>query len=75
MKKTVILSMLSLGLTACHTMNRTPNLGGVGEYGFTYDLDATPSPFEDTSYQPLTIYDLTAPTIITVTNQTSSRVL
>lgn len=74
MKKIIILSLLAIGLTGCHTVNRTPYTGGMGEYGFTYDLDGTPSPFKDTSYRPLTVYDLAAPIIITVTNQPPPRV-
>ncbi|MEO7300358.1 MAG: hypothetical protein ABI042_17470 [Verrucomicrobiota bacterium] len=70
MKKLFIISICAAGLTACNTstINRTPNTGGRGEYGFTYDLEGTPSPFRDTSYQPLTPQEMAAPVIVTVTN-------
>jgi hypothetical protein len=69
MKKAFISSLLALGLVACGTpFDHTPNPGGLGEYGFTYDLGGTPSPFIDTSYRPLTPADLAAPTIVVVTN-------
>ncbi len=75
MKKTFILSLLALGLTACETMNRVPYSGDLGNYGFTYDLDGTPSPFIDNSYIPLTASDLAAPIIVVVTNQPSAKVI
>ncbi|MEO6337421.1 MAG: hypothetical protein ABIP71_11450, partial [Verrucomicrobiota bacterium] len=43
----------------------------MGHYGFTYDLDNSPSPLQDTSYRPLTTADLAAPIIIYVTNNTA----
>ncbi len=69
MKKVFTLSILALGLVGCDTINRTPNTGGMGEYGFTYDLNGSPSPFVDTSYRPLTVYDLAAPSVVIVTNR------
>lgn len=73
MKNILILSVLALGLVGCETYNRVPYTGGVGEYGFTYDLDSSPSPFSDTSYQPLSPYELAAPIIVVVTNQPPER--
>lgn len=73
MKKVFALALLAVGLTACNTMNRAPYSGGLGEYGFTYDLDGSPSPFVDTSYRPLTVYDLAAPSVVIVTNRPPPR--
>ena len=65
MKNLLILLLGVLALTACKTAKRTPNYGGMGEYGFTYDLENSPSPFTDTSYRPLTAQDFSAPTVVT----------
>jgi hypothetical protein len=75
MKKIFFLAMLGIGLAGCETYDRVPYSGTMGNYGFTYDLDASPSPFVDTSYRPLTPYDLMAPIIITVTNQPQPQVI
>lgn len=68
MKKNLLLSLIVIVLAGCETAKRTPYLGK-GEYGFTYDLDNSPSPFRDTSYRPLTVRDLSRPIMITPTNQ------
>lgn len=79
MKKLFILSALALGFAGCKSYetfeeraSRVP-YGGFGEYGFTYDLDNSPSPFVDASYRPLTAFDLAAPIVVVVTNQPPSR--
>ena len=68
MKKNLILLLAVFVLAGCKTSNRAPDTG-MGEYGFTFDLDNSPSPFRDTSYRPLTVRDLSKPIIITPTNQ------
>lgn len=73
MKKNFVLLLLAVGLAGCESYNRAPYAGRVGNYGFTFDLDNSPSPFVDTSYRPLTAKDLMAPMIIIVTNQPLAR--
>ena len=68
MKKTFILLLVAVALAGCETYNTGP-YNKMGAYGFTYDLDNSPSPFVDTRYRPLTPYDLAAPIIVVVTNQ------
>jgi hypothetical protein len=68
MKKTFILLLVTVGLAGCETYHTGP-YSKMGAYGFTYDLDSSPSPFVDTRYRPLTPYDLAAPIIVVVTNQ------
>ncbi|MEO6034264.1 MAG: hypothetical protein ABIQ35_03320 [Verrucomicrobiota bacterium] len=68
MKTNLILSLAVLVLAGCETSHRAPYMG-VGEYGFTFDLDNTPSPFRDTSYRPLNVRDLTRPIPVAATNQ------
>jgi hypothetical protein len=75
MKKFFVLPLLIIGLAGCETYNRAPYSGTMGDYGFTYDLDNSPSPLVDTGYRPLTPFDLAAPIIITVTNQAPPRVV
>ena len=73
MKKNLILSLIAVGLAGCYTADRTPYMGSMGEYGFTHDLNSSPSPFVDTSYRPLTAFDLAAPIIVVVTNRPPPR--
>lgn len=68
MKKNLVLLLAVLVLAGCETSKRSPRTG-MGEYGFTFDLDNAPSPFRDTSYQPLTVHDLSRPIAVTPTNQ------
>ena len=75
MKRNLILSSLLLALAACETAKRTPYLGGVGEYGYTYDLNNSPSPFVDTSYRPLTVRDLSGPIMVTATGRVAVAIL
>lgn len=75
MKKAFFLSLIAVGLVGCYTADRTPYMGSVGDYGFTYDLNNTPSPFVDTSYRPLTAFDLAAPIIVVVTNRPPSTIV
>lgn len=74
MKKFLIVSVLALGLAGCETAYH-PSYTPMGDYGFTYDLDNSPSPFVDTSYRPLTAFDLAAPIIVVVTNQPPPRIV
>jgi hypothetical protein len=79
MKNFLILSLLALAATGCNTPDtRSPYTGMTGEmgaYGFTYDLNAQPTPFTDTGYRPLTPFDLAAPTIIVVTNSAPPKII
>ena len=68
MKKNLMLSLAFIFLAGCATANRTP-YNGKGEYGFTFDVPNSPSPFRDTSYRPLTVRDLAKPIIFARTNQ------
>ncbi|MEP6662019.1 MAG: hypothetical protein ABJC04_00015 [Verrucomicrobiota bacterium] len=68
MKKTLILSLLAVGLAGCESAKRVP-YNGVGEYGYTFDLDNSPSPFRDTGYHPLTARDLREPIRVIATNE------
>ena len=73
-KKFLILLLLGLGLAVGQAYDHLP-YSTMGEYGFTYDLDGSPSPFTDNSHRPLTIKDLNAPIILIVTNQPAPRVV
>lgn len=74
MKKILILSLFAIGLVGCETYTERYNATR-GDYGFTYDLDNSPSPFVDTGYRPLTPFDLAAPIVVVVTNQPPPRIV
>ncbi len=75
MKKNLTLLLSALALAGCESAKYPPHQGGMGEYGFTYDLDHSPSPFLDTSYRPLTIRDMSAPIMVTATNQVAVNLI
>lgn len=68
MKKNLMLSLAVLALAGCHSSGPVPQ-NAKGEYGYTFDLDNSPSPFRDTSYRPLTVRDLSKPIVFARTNQ------